>query len=693
MMKRSHEQLSSLSLWVLLLAAPVPVASELVCESGVCQEDSWAQKKWYRSEFNADAAGDGVIRMTAVDEYELWFNETQIRARLNSEEWTRIDEYPIEVERGKNEILVAVTNQGKGNGSGLLVELETGAQRTGTKVGNREEREGAWRWSSEEDPENVDWSDAPLAQAGSMDVTQIQGRTDLSVEPVAGYLGDADIGAPGGGIALSPIAGRNLALGSPSNILEANDGVLTSAWRPGANALNKHVSIDLQEVRRVSGVRVITKKPSSKGSYAFNSLKGYSVQVSEDQFRWTEVAVLHGITEYEETTARFNPALARYIRLVVAEIDGLSAPEVAEIEVYGEAFSAAGMLESEALDLDTGGVKNIGKITWEADVPEGTSVALQFRTQVDEVWSPWTREYAYEDSNTFIESPEPASLFQYRVLLSSSVEAVTPRFRSIRVESSADDVPAASALGRVSPSTVEMGRDTTFTYHLDLRITGQNKTVERIIITVPGSATLAPDFDPPVEGLEGSGSEVVGAGMTSRGLEIPFDPPLEDDAQLVVHLNATMYTVSHAWRAQLLAPGSDNPQNVVEDTREGGAWLITAPQVLDQVLLEVGAQPPVFTPNGDGRNDHATIVFTLAKVEGVPVSIRVYTLNGTLVRELYSAPLSARRHDGSSQSPPGRWDGTNSDRDLVPPGIYLYEVSVEADEGDERRMGTVGLVY
>ena len=695
MMKRNREQLSSLSLWVFMLTVPAPVAPEMECDSGVCREASWDNTTWYHSEFEADVAGDGVIRLTAADRYDLWFNGERIPPdAAGSGDWTQMNKYEVEVERGSNEILVAVTNQGTGNGNGLLVELETGAQRTGTKVGNREDREGAWRWSSE-DPEEVevDWDGATLVQAGSIDLAQIVGRTDLSVVPVAGYLGDVDIGTREGGIALSLTEGRNLALGQPSNVLEANDGVLTSSWTPGANALNKHVSVDLREVRRVSSVRVITKAPSGRsGTYFTNSLKGYSVQVSEDQFRWSEVAVLHGITEYEETTVRFEPALARYIRIVVAEIDGISAPDVAEVEVYGEAYSAAGMFESEPLDLDERGrAKNIGKVTWEADVPEGTSVALQFRTMVDEVWSPWTREYAYEDSNTFVESPEPASQFQYRVQLSTSVEGATPRFRSITVESSVDDVPAESALGRISPVTVEMGRDTAFTYNLDLRISGENRGVERLIISVPGPVTLDPVA--PVDGLEGSGSQVVGAGMTERGLEIPFDPPLDEDVQLAVHLKAAMYSIAHSWSAQLLAPGSENPQNVVEDTRTGGSWLVSAPQVLDRVLLDVGVAPPVFTPNGDGSNDDATFVFTLAKAEGAPVSVRVFSLDGSLVRELHTGPLSARRYDGSSQSAPGRWDGTDDRGNVVPPGIYLYELLVEAGGGDERRMGTVGVVY
>ena len=684
MMQRRYRQVGvglwvGVSLWIfVLMVTPVAVIAD------AWEESTWSRTVYYHTEFKADAAGDGIIRLTAADRYELWFNGKVVGS---DDDWTTMETYSLSVKKGKNEILVAVTNEGEGNGNGLLVDLEAGTLRLGTKVGNRD---GAWRWSTDR-PEEVKWVDAPLVQAGTMDVTKIQGLTNLLIDPVAGFSEDTDIGSPKGGIVLSRIEGRNLALDMPSNHTEANDGVLTSTWRAGVNCLNKFVSIDLREVRRVSGVRVITAAPKGKVTYRDNSLRGYSVEVSDDQFRWSEVAVLHGITEYKETTVRFHPVLTRYVRVVIAEIDGISAPEVAEMEVYGEGYSAQGMLASEALDLGASGkAKNIGEVTWEADVPEGTSVELQFRTSADgTVWSPWTGEYGV--SGVSIEAPEPAQFLQYRVRLSSREEGVTPRFRSIQVAFSTDDVPAAWAWGRISPVAVEMGRDTTFSYALDVRFSPGNTGAERVIIAVPGAAML--EGDAPVEGLTGSVVDLDGAGMTARGLEIPFDPPLRQDAQLVIHFRTTMYSISHAFYAQLLGPGSENPLNVAEDTREGGTWLVSAPQVLDRVLLDVGAMPRIFTPNGDGSNDGTTIAFTLAKVEDVHVSVRIFSPGGALLRDLYQGRLPAGRYDGSSSLSPGRWDGTDDSGELLPPGVYFYQVEVEGDEGDERWVGTVGIAY
>ena len=52
-----------------------------------------------------------------------------------------------------------------------------------------------------------------------------------------------------------------------------------------------------------------------------NSLRGYSVQVSDNQIRWSEVGVLHDIEAFEETAVHFNPTWTRYVRIVIVDIN------------------------------------------------------------------------------------------------------------------------------------------------------------------------------------------------------------------------------------------------------------------------------------------------------------------------------------------------------------------------------------
>ena len=39
------------------------------------------------------------------------------------------------------------------------------------------------------------------------------------------------------------------------------------------------------------------------------------------------------------------------------------------------------------------------------------------------------------------------------------------------------------------------------------------------------------------------------------------------------------------------------------------------------------------------------------------------------------------------------WDGRDQDGFTVPPGVYLYQVEVEADAGTSRRQGVVSVAY
>ena len=50
----------------------------------------------------------------------------------------------------------------------------------------------------------------------------------------------------------------------------------------------------------VNRVRVITQGRKLQ-DYENNSLRGYSVQISDDLSRWTEVASIFGITNFRET--------------------------------------------------------------------------------------------------------------------------------------------------------------------------------------------------------------------------------------------------------------------------------------------------------------------------------------------------------------------------------------------------------
>jgi len=78
------------------------------------------------------------------------------------------------------------------------------------------------------------------------------------------------------------------------------------------------------------------------------------------------------------------------------------------------------------------------------------------------------------------------------------------------------------------------------------------------------------------------------------------------------------------------------------------------------------------------------------------IKIKVYDTAGNLVRNLYPQPgdpekLSPRDYVGDND--PGRWDGKDDKGKRVPPGIYVYQVIGDTDDGPKVGTGTVAVAY
>jgi hypothetical protein len=90
---------------------------------------------------------------------------------------------------------------------------------------------------------------------------------------------------------------------------------------------------------------------------------------------------------------------------------------------------------------------------------------------------------------------------------------------------------------------------------------------------------------------------------------------------------------------------------------------------------------PLVSPNGDGINDEASIVFALAKVEGRAADVVIYDLSGRRVR------VVTARAEGY------RWDGRDEGGRLLPPGAYVCQIELAADIGVEIAHRVINLAY
>ena len=708
-----------LSLTLLLLS----IGSSQLCGQTL-HIGHWQQTTYYRHTFQAQQARAGIVRITAIGDYTLYFNGSEVES---DSDWRTAEEVSVNLQTGANDIAVAVNHFEAIAGTGLIFSLQAGPQ---VAVSNFTDETSPWFWSDAAQV-GTDWTTANVqnswerVQAGTISRGQVQeGIFHPLAEVIAGYPNAVNLGSSSTGrIVLADQRGQNIALGLNATEVGVTDGRIgTPVWSlpQGLSALNRLVDITLPDLTRINRVRVITKPPDGNETYAGNSLLGYSVQISEDQSRWIEMGGINDIEDFIFTEVLFDPVLARYVRIQVTQAEvGQDPAKVTEIQIYGVDFVSEGGYISPPLDFDDATVKNFGRVRWWADVPAATRLNLQFSTgdspdTTDASWSAWSEEF--EDSDIFVPSPEPRHYLRYRVNLRTEDLEVTPALDSLAIDFSAETIAARDARGSVVPNEAPMGVEIPFVYRAILEL-AEGDAVEKIRLHLPSFPTSVdsiqllgqdipvPQFPTGSEGLDVGGERVLRIMPKSvNDLDILFEPPLsstdgtEIPFQILVH--SALYTDTHEFRAALFSPNSENPQNIRENLVDGASWDVVVTDVVAKDLLNVRAHPRVFTPNGDGVNDFTVIEFTLTKVAAPRrVDVEIFDLSGRRVGRLNAERLVGGRYvhplldKEQARFVPGFWDGMDASGELVPPGIYLFTVKANLDNGDATAAGVVHLVY
>jgi len=708
-------------------------------------DSTWSNEIYYISSLSGyygETVGydDITIWMTAVDEYELYVNGERVDTEdTNDGNWETVEEYIVNVSDNVINIGVKVINHGRGNGNGLIMDIQAGSDQLGTWTKIRESVEISgelhaapvawWTFDSQakedlgfgDDWYTLDFQDI-FTDVGKINLMRramlggFNGDIDHTFNPrieiITGYLhSNVDIGyTEGGGVSLRRIEGENIALGKPAQDNKLTDGDLDRGFTYMSRPLGDTQFVDLGRIYRVNKMTLFTGG-GNPADYELKSLRGYAVEISLDEFRWEEVGVIHeiGVSNIEvgghdNYSVVFPPEWARYIRYNVTETR-IDMPNIGEIMVFGLGYALEGKYESPWFDLgspDT--IKNFNIVGWDGDVPDGTKLSIQTQTKngVDGLPSSWSTPFSKKSFK--FDSPEPATHFRYRINLETQDPFRSPTFKELNITYSNVDQPVSYADGYVMPNRVAMGADSTYCYSLSY-VLNAGQDIKSLVISVPGFTKLNQIYSSELKANLDIDEDLTFSTIDS--LYVTFLSPLTDTDvagadTLYISFDTKLLGNSHTFDAFLYNSAMNDDAGAIKvwENKQLGSNTVIVSSLLKSILTDVKAVPKVFTPNNDGKNDFTVIEFTLAKVE-TNVKIKIFSTSGTLVATITDEKLGNRaylveksaQNIGEAQALPGYWDGKDEDGDLVPPGIYVFQVIADTDDKDVIEGGTVVVAY
>ena len=430
-----------------------------------------------------------------------------------------------------------------------------------------------------------------------------------------------------------------------------------------------------------------------------------------------------------EEDVTFPTQPVRYVGIKVARAEMV---RLFEVGVYGEGYVPRATYISRVIRL--GEIVAFGDIGWEGG-PEGAGVFVRTRTGFDNTpdvytrrdldtgretdisedtgkpltfgeyyelpleergeiltdskrWSFWSAPYDFDagGGGVPIVSP-PGGYLQFRIDFEGTFET-QGRVRTLFFESSYP-MAAHQIIGEISPPEVEPARVTTFTYVIRPRITGKDTGFDSVEILTPMEAEQIHSVT--VDRIEVPFTVEFEESPTRFVVHFPRLWIRDDNALLEITFDCAVLRYGTAFIGRVYDSEADQyPQLVVpgDAKRDFGEDDITVQTDLEKPLIvDVDLAPNLFTPNGDGINDVLTISYSLLKlIGGVPVTVEVYDLSGRWIRRVYEG------YDGGGVYA-REWDGRDEWGHPLPPGMYVYSISVDADYGRDRRVGVVALTY
>jgi len=659
---------------------------------------------------------NATFTITAVDNYVLYINGDSVGTNTDGD-WKTAETWTVKPPKKQPiEIAVKVINSGiYHEGSGFIIDGYIEATKENILTGISP----AWRYTHEniKDWTTADysgelWQDAYVVDISDSVLKSIENLEDTQALPVGdGTETCSPLPADSGKVVLSSVSsGVNLALGKyvtdmkGDEVESVTDGELFGPacyWSSVVpEAMGFYLKIDLGVPQILHRIRIL---PQSLDKNTFvpdtaSYIKGYSIRISLDDVSYEEV-LLNLFNEDPVVDTTFTPTPGRYVKVVVAAIDNINKVIIGDIEVYGTGYVQQGVYTSAPIDFGTSEEKNFGKVVWKADIPSGSKLTMQFRSGApldasgQWEWSKWS-EPSVAASGKIFYALEPRRYFQYRANLFTSDPMITPKLKQVTAYYST--VPLARrAYGSVTavkdtlPNEVEVGSEVSYIYTVQAQLDEKSLGFNKLVILTP-TASYVDSVDTNGVVLT-EGVDYVDS-TTSEAIVIRFTHPIMHSIDAInVHFRASLFLDANDFPGYLALQTqsvSTNFQYLEENVTAGRSWTIYTYGYVGEVLEadKVRVEPNPLSPNGDGICDYTVIKFTIAKLdEPRRVSIKIFDLNGTVVWK----KDMLKRADVYQE----KWDGKDLDGELVPPGLYIYQIDVDADENCKPVTGTVVVVY
>lgn len=463
----------------------------------------------------------------------------------------------------------------------------------------------------------------------------------------------------------------------------------------------------------------------------------------DGSLQWTTKASLGSRPTSRFEGEEFEPIKARFGRFQwTLNAIGARTADIAELQFYGEGFQPEVSLRSDLIRL--GGSRNLLSIEWDADTPPGTQVLIQTRTgsELGEIlhyfkkdgtevteseynkllslfrgdivaeqvpgsdWGNWSAPYE-NPAGSPISSPSPREFLTVQATLLSEDPELSPTLRSVHLNFA--NPVAQRLLGEIGPFEVEeLGVQRPFSLYVRPEFDRGDSGFDELLLLAPSNMELAmaglyggqvADFDGETALNALPGVEVL---PTSRdSLHMRFDAVQPNGSTQVLRLDfeTALFVTGAVLQAALRNSGADGGAWQRIDPGEalpqviGNTTTIVAAVEQNALLMDVVVRPAAFSPNGDGINDRTVFAFNVVRVgDDSPVAAEIYDLGGRSMRRLAQArPFSTGPYEIE-------WDGRDDGGRVVPPGLYVVQLSVDTDiEGaqvqDAHVLRTIAVAY